>query len=152
MEQKVKKLDEAKEWYSKLGEVEPTNKEAFYSLGVIAWAKAYSERMVVRAKLGMKPEDPGPIKDVKMREELKAKWGPVIDDGIKNLEKSLEIDPEYDDAMAYVNLLYRERADLSDTAEQFKQHSQTADNWVQKSLETKKIKAERVSKKGNTAE
>ncbi|HYI92427.1 MAG TPA: hypothetical protein VEX68_02695 [Bryobacteraceae bacterium] len=152
MEQKMKKLDEAKEWYTKLGEVEPTNKEAFYSLGVIAWAKAYPERMAARAKLGMKPEDPGPVKDAKLREELKAKWGPVVDEGIKNLEKALQIDPEYDDAMAYINLLYRERADLSENAEAYKQHSQTADNWVQKSLETKKIKADRVAKKGNVAE
>ena len=152
MEQKMKKLDEAKEWYTKLGEVEPTNKEAFYSLGVIAWAKSYPERMAARAKLGMKPEDPGPVKDVKLREELKAKWGPVVEEGIKNLDKALQIDPEYDDAMAYINLLYREKADLSENAETYKQHSQTADNWVQKSLETKKIKADRVAKKGNVAE
>ena len=38
----MKKLDEAKEWYTKLAEVEPTNKEAFYSLGVITWAKVVS--------------------------------------------------------------------------------------------------------------
>jgi tetratricopeptide (TPR) repeat protein len=152
IEQKMKKLDEAKEWYAKLAEVEPTNKEAFYSLGVIAWAKSYPERMAARAKLGMKPEDPGPVKDVKLREELKAKWGPVVEDGIKNLDRALQIDPEYDDAMAYMNLLIRERADLSESSETYKQHSQTADNWVQKALETKKIKAERVAKKGNSAE
>ena len=152
IEQKMKKLDEAKEWYAKLAEVEPTNKEAFYSLGVIAWAKSYPERMAARAKLGMKPEDPGPVKDVKLREELKGKWGPVVEDGIKNLDRALQIDPEYDDAMAYMNLLIRERADLSESSETYKQHSQTADNWVQKALETKKIKAERVAKKGNSAE
>ena len=59
-----------------------------------------------RAKLGMKPEDPGPIKDKKVKEELKAKYLPVIDEGLENLEKALQIDPEYDDAMAYVNLLH----------------------------------------------
>ena len=35
----------------------------------------------------MKPEDPGPIKDKKVREELKAKWGPTVDEGIANLEE-----------------------------------------------------------------
>ena len=65
----------------------------------------------------MKPEDPGPIKDKKVREELKAKWGPTVEEGINNLKHALEIDPEYDDAMAYINLLTRERADLSDTPE-----------------------------------
>ena len=68
-----------------------------------------------RNKLGMKPEDPGPLKDKKVSEELKAKYLPLIDDGIANMQKALEIDKEYDDAMAYMNLLIRERADLAET-------------------------------------
>lgn len=151
-EKKKAKFDEAEKWYQRLAEVEPNNKEAYYSLGVITWGRWYPELMGARAKLSMKPEDPGPIKDKKVREELKAKWGPVVEDGIKQLEKALQVDPEYDDAMAYLNLLIRERADLADTPEQYKADIQTADNWVQKALETKKIKAERVSKKGNAAD
>jgi tetratricopeptide (TPR) repeat protein len=149
---KAEQFEEARKWYSRLAQVEPTNKEAYYSLGVITWGKWYPELMGARAKLGMKPEDPGPIKDQKIRQELKAKWGPVVEEGIQNLKKALEIDPEYDDAMAYMNLLIRERADLADSVEEYKKDVQTADNWVQKALETKKIKAERVSKKGNQAE
>ena len=148
MEKKMQQLEEAKKWYTRLAEVEPTNKEAYYSLGVITWAKWYPELMSARAKLGMKPEDPGPIKDNKVREELKAKWGPVVEEGITNLKKALEIDPEYDDAMAYVNLLTRERADLADSKEVYAKDIQEADNWVQKALETKKMKAERVANKG----
>jgi tetratricopeptide (TPR) repeat protein len=148
MEKKMQQLEEAKKWYTRLAEVEPNNKEAYYSLGVITWAKWYPELMSARAKLGMKPEDPGPIKDNKVREELKAKWGPVVEEGIANLKKALEIDPEYDDAMAYVNLLTRERADLADSKEVYAKDIQEADNWVQKALETKKMKAERVANKG----
>ena len=50
--------------------------------------------------------------------------------------------------MAYVNLLTRERADLADSKDVYKKDVQEADNWVQKALETKKIKAERVANKG----
>ena len=96
----------------------------------------------------MKPEDPGPIKDNKVRQELRAKWGPIVEDGITQLKHALEIDPEYDDAMAYVNLLTRERADLADSVDIYKKDVQEADNWVQKAMDTKKIKAERVAKKG----
>ena len=39
---------------------------------------------------------------------------------MQTLEKALEIDPEYDDAMAYMNLLIRERADLADTPDEYK--------------------------------
>lgn len=144
LEKKLEKLDEARTWYAKLAEVDPTNKEAFYSLGVIAWAKWYPALMTARAKLGMKAEDPGPLKDKKVKAELQEKYNATIADGLKNLEKSLEIDKEYDDAMAYMNLLIRERADLAETPEDYKKDIETADNWVQKALETKKIKAART--------
>jgi tetratricopeptide (TPR) repeat protein len=152
VEEKMQKLDEAREWYQKLAQVEPSNKEAFYSLGVISWAKWYPALMETRAKLGMKPEDPGPIKDKKIKEELKQKWTPVIEAGIQNLEKALQIDPEYDEAMAYMNLLVRERADLADSPEEYKKQIEVADNWVQKALEAKKIKADRAAQKGHTAD
>jgi hypothetical protein len=45
--------------------------------------------------------------------------------------------------MAYINLLIRERADLDDTPEQYKKDIEAADGWVQKAMETKKIKAAR---------
>jgi tetratricopeptide (TPR) repeat protein len=145
VEQKLKKLDEAAQWYTKLAQVDPNNKTAFYSLGVITWAKWYPKLMEARNKLGMKPEDPGPIKDKKVKEELKAQWLDTVNQGIKNLERALQIDPEYDEAMAYMNLLIRERADLADTPEQYKKDVQVADDWVQKALDTKKIKAERAA-------
>jgi tetratricopeptide (TPR) repeat protein len=150
MQEKVKRLDQASEWYKKLTEVEPNNKTAYYSQGFIVWAKWYPELMAARAKLGMKPEDPGPIKDKKVRLELKEKYGPMIEQGIADLKKALEIDKEYDDAMAYLNLLYRERADLADSPQEYKQDTETADMWVQKTLEAKKVKAEKAQKAGNS--
>lgn len=139
-----KKLDDAQQWYLKLVEADPKNKEAHYTLGVIAWTKAFQPRMEARAKLNMKAEDPGPLKDKKVREELRGKNGDVIETGIQHLQKALEIDKEYDDAMAYLNLLYRERADLQDTSDAYKKDTDLADEWVQKTLDTKKIKASRM--------
>jgi tetratricopeptide (TPR) repeat protein len=141
-----KKLDEAREWNQKLIASHPNNKEAYYTLGVIAWTKTFQKRMEARAKLGMKPEDPGPLKDKKVREEVAAQNLPTVEEGIKHLEKALEIDKEYDDAMAYLNLLHRERADLQESADAYKKDIEVADNWVQKTLETKKIKQQRQEK------
>ncbi len=140
-----KKMKEAEEWYKKLIEVEPENKEAYYTLGVIAWTRAYQDRMAARAKMGMKPEDPGPLKDKKVRVELAQKNMGLIEEGIKHLEKAIAIDKEYDDAMAYLNLLHRERADLMDTAEAYKKDVAIADEWVQKTLDTKKAKAAKAA-------
>jgi tetratricopeptide (TPR) repeat protein len=141
LDARLAKLDEAREWYVKLVEVDPTNKEAYYSLGVIAWAKWYPALGKARADLNMRPEDPGPLKDKKVRDQLREKYAGMIEDGIGHLKKSLEIDPNYDDAMAYLNLLYRERADLADDKQAYEQDIQTADNWLQKTLDTRKAKA-----------
>jgi tetratricopeptide (TPR) repeat protein len=138
-----KKWDQAEEWYKKGLQLNPSDKESYYTLGVIAWSKWYPVYGTARAKLSMKPEDPGPIKDKKVKEELKAQYLPLVNEGIQNLQKALDIDKEYDDAMAYMNLLVRERADLDDTPEQYQKDIEVANNWVQKTLETKKIKAER---------
>ncbi len=143
-----KKWPEAREWYLRLVSVDPKSAVGYYSLGFIAWSEWYPEYGKARAQLGMKLEDPGPIKDKKVKEELKAKYGPVIDDGLKALDKALEIDPEYEDAMAYENLLIRERADLADTKEEYEQQVKIADGWMDKNLATKKLKAERKNKTG----
>jgi Tfp pilus assembly protein PilF len=137
-----KEWDKAQEWYQKLSVADPTNKEAFYSLGFIAWSRWYPVYGGARAKLGMKPEDLGPIKDKKVKEELKTQFLPIIDEGLKNLDKAIQIDPDYDDAMAYINLLIRERADLVDTDVEYKRQIEVADNWVQKALGIKKKKTE----------
>ena len=143
-----KKWDDAEAEYRKLIAVDPNNKDAYYSIGFIVWSKWYVPYQTARANANMKQEDPGPIKDKKIREELKAKYDAVVDDGLKSLDKALALDPEYDDAMAYENLLVRERADLADNKKDYEAQIKVADDWVQKALNTKKIKAERKEKAG----
>lgn len=142
-----KKWDDAQQWYEKLIAVEPNNADAYYSLGVIAWSKWYPAFGTELATLGMKPDEPGPIKDKKAKEELKAQWMPTIDAGLDALDKTLKIDPEYEDAMTYKNLLIRERAYLDDSKEEFDKDAKVADELQQKALDTKKIKEERKEKK-----
>jgi len=143
-----KKWDEAQQWFDKVVAVDPNNADAYYSEGFIAWSKWYPAYGTARANLGMKQEDPGPLKDKKVKEELKAKWAPVIDGGLQALDKCLQINPEYADAMAYENLLIRERADLADTKEDYEKQLKIADGWVDKALATKKILAEKKNKSG----
>lgn len=138
-----KKWELAEEWNKKILALNPKDKEAYYTLGVIVWTKWYPVYGAARAKLGMAPDAAGPIKDKKVKEDLKTQFLPLINQGIDDLNKALAIDPEYDDAMAYINLLIRERADLDDNSEQYQKDIEVANGWVQKNLETKKIKAAR---------
>jgi len=141
------KWDESRAWYDRLTAADPKNAVGYYSKGWIAWSEWYPADGAARANLGMKLEDPGPIKDKKVKEELKAKYLPIIEDGLKNLDMALQVDPEYDDAMAYENLLIRERADLADSKEEYEKQIKVADEWIQKALETKKMKTEKKEKK-----
>src|SRR6266404_4412693 len=141
-----KKLDDAKEWNKKSIALNPQNKDAYYTLGVIAWTQWLVPDREARNKMNMKPEDPGPLKDKKTRDELKVKYRPMLDEAVANMQKALDIDKEYDDTMAYMNLLIRYRADLDDSQEEYKKDIDTADNYIQKALATKKIKAERMPK------
>ena len=122
--------------------------EDYYTLGVIAWTQWLVPDRGARNKMNMKPEDPGPLKDKKTRDELKVKYRPMLDEAVANMQKALDIDKEYDDAMAYMNLLIRYRADLDDSTDAYKKDVEEADNWVQKALATKKIKAERKPQAG----
>jgi hypothetical protein len=44
-----------------------------------------------------------------------------------------------------MNLLIRERADLADNEDDYKKDIATADTWVQKALDTKKMKAAKAA-------
>src|SRR5438552_3499345 len=105
----MKKFDEAKEYYRKATELDPNDPEPYYSVAVIDWTQAYQPRMEERAKLGLKPDQSLSAKDKdqkKVCQELKEKNAGVIQDGIDNLNKALQLRPDYDDAMAYMNLMY----------------------------------------------
>lgn len=137
-----KKFDDAKTYYHKVLDIDPNDPEPYYTLGVIAWTESYKPRMEEKAKLGLKPDQP--INDKKVCESLRDKgWG-VIQEGLDDLQKALALRPDYDDAMAYMNLLYREKADLEcgDPAARAAD-DKTADEWVDKTMATKKAKAEK---------
>jgi len=141
-----KKWDDAEKWYKTVIQLDPKNADAYYSLGFIAWSRWYPAYATAMHDLKQPMDSPFPIKDKKVKAELKDKWTPVIQAGIDNLDKCLTIDPLYGDAMAYENLLIRERAYLLDDQKQFDADIATAQKWIDRDLESKKILAEKKAK------
>jgi len=140
----MKKFDLAKDFYKKASNADPNDPEPYYSVAVIDWTQTYQPRQEERAKLGMKPDDPLPAKDKKVCASLREKNMPDVEEGIANLNKALQLRPDYDDAMAYMNLMYRERADVQcDDKDAQAADLKTADEWVDKTMATKKAKAEK---------
>jgi len=143
----MKKFEDAKKYYRMAADLDPNDPEPYYSVGVIDWTACYQPRMEERAKLGMKPDEELSAKNKDQKkacEELKIKNDPLIQEGIDNLNKAIQLRPDYDDAMAYLNLMYREKADVEcDDPAARQQDLKTADHWVDETLATKKAKAEK---------
>jgi tetratricopeptide (TPR) repeat protein len=143
----MKKFDQSKKYYRIAGDLDPNDPEPYYSVGVIDWTACYQPRMEERAKLGMKPDEnlnPKNKDQKKACDELKAKNMPSVTEGIDSLNKAIQLRPDYDDAMAYLNLMYREKADVEcDDLAARQEDLKTADHWVDETLKTKKAKAEK---------
>src|SRR5271166_3949377 len=106
----MKKFEKAKEYYQKAAGLDGGDPENYYGIGVIDWTTSYETRMEARAKLGMAPGENLDAKNdaqKKVCDELSVKNASAIEDGIDNLNKAIQLRPDYDDAMAYMNLMYR---------------------------------------------
>jgi len=146
----MKKMDDAKKYHQMVADLDPNDPEVYYSIAVIDWTQAYQPRLEARAKLGLKPTDLT-IDKKTCADLLKAISAnqAVVEDGISKLNKAIELRPDYDDAMAYLNLMYRERADLEcDNPDARKADLKNADDWVDRTMATKKAKAEKAGPSG----
>lgn len=70
------------------------------------------------------------------------KYSPVVDEGITDLQKAITLRPDYDDAMAYLNLLYRQKADMESSADARDADIKLADDLVEKVKAIKQKKME----------
>ena len=112
----------ALEYFEKRADMDPTNKEAWYTLGVNCWARSY------KGGLAVSQEE---------REQ-------VVDKGIKALDKALALDPDYFEALSYINLIYREKAKalaaVSKNAEAGQAYAK-ADEYQKRAIDLRKAQA-----------
>lgn len=120
--------DRAKEWYHRRLEVEPNNPEPMYGIATLDWQLSYDET-------GMNGESVEFL-----TEERKEAVHQLVDEGIESLKKALELDPEYVDAMQYLNLLYRENAKLTEDEEERREWEREADKLALDALDLKRKK------------
>ncbi len=75
-------------YYKMKADLDLGNKVNWYTIGVLCWARSYHGGIMVST----------------------AEREQVVAEGMQALEKALSLDPEYFDAISYLNLLYREKA------------------------------------------
>jgi len=140
-----KVLEESKSYHQKHIQLKPEDPESYYWIGVIDWTLAFKGNKDMRADYNAKAKKP--VKDLDpmpeaLRSEFADKYGALIQEGIQNLQKAIEIRPDYDDAMAYLNLMYRQKADLETDPAARDNDQKLADELVDKVKEIKQKKLE----------
>ena len=122
-------LDEVQVLYLRANSVDPTNVEALYRLGVVSWMKVFPAVVTARRVTAMDPETPGPIRNSAERAVLNGKYRGDLQYAIATLEQAIALDPTRNDAMSYLQMAYRARADFQDTRLEWDGDQSTANRW-----------------------
>lgn len=136
----VKRLEDAKAWQKKVLQEDPKDPEAAYTVGVIDWMEAHQNTLNALAPAGMNDDGEGNAKaPKKVMEPLKEQNAPLVEEALQYLNQAVAIRPNYDDAMAYLNLIYRRKADVDwgNSAAQ-KDDLAKAEDWRTKAMGTRK--------------
>lgn len=144
----INDFDKAKIWQKKVLDVDPKDPEAAYTIGAIDWNEAHVDLLKLLQSGGLNDDGKGNVKaPKKLMDQYKDKDGALVDEGMKYLQQALDNRPNYDNAMAYLNLMYRTKADVDfGHADDVKADLDQADQWVQKALSTRKLNEENAAK------
>lgn len=140
-----KLFEESKTYHQKHIQIKPEDPEPYYWIGVIDWTLAFRANGEMRKDYNEKNirkqvKDTEPL-PAAIRGDYLSKYGSLIDEGITDLQKAISLRPDYDDAMAYLNLLYRRKADTVESAEERATLVKQADDLVDKVKEVKQKRA-----------
>jgi tetratricopeptide (TPR) repeat protein len=140
------KFEESKKYHEQHIALKPQDPQPYYSIGVIDWALAYRGNTELRSDYN-KEHINKQIKDSDtlppdVRKAYTDKYQQMVDDGITSLKKAIELKPDYDDAMTYLNLLYRRKADMVESSSERDNYTKMADDLLDKVKEIKQKRAE----------
>jgi TonB family protein len=117
--------NEAHDWAMKLLQLDPNDKTAYYNVALADWMIAFPE--MLRAGGGR-----GRIADDAQRLKFREAFQPQVDEAIRMLDQALQIDPNYREAIAYLNLLNRTKASMMDSPEEAARLQAAADALVKR--------------------
>jgi tetratricopeptide (TPR) repeat protein len=139
------KFAESKAFHQRHIQISPNDPEPYYWIGVIDWTLSFRADRELRARFnqyvaGKELSEAQPLSP-DVREPYASEYGPTIDEGIASLKQAIVLKPDYDDAMAYLSLLYRRKADTVANKSDRDQWNEMADDLLDK---LKEIKQKRI--------
>lgn len=145
LEFSVKRLDEARTWQKKVLDESPSDAEAAYTIGVIDWTQAHQNAARALEKAGLTDDGMGNTKaPAAVLDSIAKQNDPLVDEGLRYLTQAIANRPDYDDAMAYLNLTYRRKADV-DWHSQSRREDDLANarEWTSKAMEARRAREEK---------
>jgi tetratricopeptide (TPR) repeat protein len=138
-------FEEAKSTYAKAIALDPADPELLYAAAVANWSMADRDITAEKAKLDAESEYSLILSDG--CSDVRAHSLPDIDSGIAMLNKAISLRKDYVDAMTYMNMLYRLRAELEcGSKKNFKADIKQSNEWAGRAAATRKKKAEAAEK------
>jgi tetratricopeptide (TPR) repeat protein len=112
------KFSESMSQFQKHIQLRPDDPEPYYWIGAIDWTLSFLANGELRERFnryarGKELDNADPLPQ-DLRVQYAQEYGPTIIEGIDALQKAIALRPDYDDAMAYLTLLYRRKADIVD--------------------------------------
>jgi tetratricopeptide (TPR) repeat protein len=143
------KFEESKKYHEKHISMKPDDPDPYYWVGVVDWTLAYRANAELRQRYNSENpkkqiKDADPLPD-KLRAGFTEQYASLVDEGLKMLDKAVELRPDYADAMAYQSLLLRQKADESDATTRASLEKQ-ADDLLDKVKEIKQKASENAAK------
>lgn len=138
-------FDKAKEWQKKVLAIDPKDAEAAYTIGVIDWTLAHKNALAALTAANATDDGEGNAKaGKKALQEIKDKNAAVVEEGLQYLNQAVANRANYDDAMTYLNLIYRRKADIDfENASAVKADVAAAKDWSAKAMGTRKANEEK---------
>ena len=136
----LQKFDLAKQWQMKVLQAQPNDAEAAYTIGVIDWTVAYKNATKALNSVGLQDNGEGnPKMPKKICNEIKTENTDLVNEGMQYLQQAVNLRPNYDDAMQYLNLMYRRKADFAcGNKAEIQADLAQAQDWVNKAMDARK--------------
>ncbi|MBS1804995.1 MAG: tetratricopeptide repeat protein [Acidobacteria bacterium] len=136
----VKQFDKAKDYQKRVLSADPKDPEAAYTVGVIDWTLAHENTLKALATVNMNDDGEGNAKaPKKVLEQIKTENEPLVTEALQYLNQALANRSNYDEAMSYLNLIYRRKADIDYTdPNAVKADVAAAKDWSSKAMGTRK--------------
>lgn len=149
----IKKLDEAKAWQMKILDEDPKDPEAAYTIGVIDWTEAYQNAVRALSPAGLTDDGEGNLNaTAELVMPIVAQNRALVEEGLKYLTQAVENRPNYSDAMVYLNLLYRRKADFDrDNKSAIADDLAQAREWMNKAMAIRKANEEKKAESRDPA-